>query len=78
MLIVAIVLVGGVSILSIKGSSDESLTSGVKMANIDALSNSESGAKCPNGCSSIGWGWDKILECDCNYDHLSCCDRWGC
>ena len=37
-----------------------------------------SGSKCSNGCSSIGWGMRKILECDCNYDHFSCCDRWGC
>lgn len=47
-------------------------------ANVEALSSGESGAKCPNGCSDIGWGWNKILECDCNYDHLSCCDKWGC
>lgn len=36
------------------------------------------GSDCPNGCSSIGWGMSKILECDCNYDHFSSCDRWGC
>ena len=58
--------------------------SDLALENIEAISGSEggasgaSGAKCPNGCSSIGWGWEKILECDCNYDHFSCCDRWGC
>lgn len=36
------------------------------------------GSDCPKGCSSIGWGMSKILECDCNYDHFSSCDRWGC
>lgn len=46
--------------------------------NVEALSGGESHAKCPNGCRSIGWGWSKILECDCNYDHFSCCDSWGC
>lgn len=48
--------------------------------NVEALSGGTeaSGAKCPNGCKNIGWGLNKILECDCNYDHLSCCDSWGC
>lgn len=47
--------------------------------NIEALSRNESsGAKCPNGCRNIGWVFDKILECDCEYDHLSCCKSWGC
>lgn len=47
--------------------------------NVEALTAGEpSGAKCPNGCSDIGWGINKILECDCNYDHLSNCNRWGC
>ena len=46
--------------------------------NIEALSNSESGVRCTTGCKAIGWGWGKILECDCNYDHFSCCDTWGC
>ncbi|MQN12162.1 hypothetical protein F7D95_04860 [Prevotella copri] len=51
----------------------------VMMQNVEALSDSEgSGAKCPKGCRSIGWGTDKILECDCNYDHFSCCNLWGC
>lgn len=46
--------------------------------NVEALSNGDvSGAKCPNGCKDIGWGWNKILECDCEYDHFSCCDSWG-
>uniref|UniRef100_UPI004024B945 NVEALA domain-containing protein n=1 Tax=Bacteroides uniformis TaxID=820 RepID=UPI004024B945 len=48
------------------------------LANVEALANDESGAECPNGCSDIGWGTSKILECDCNYDHFSCCNRWGC
>lgn len=52
--------------------------SDLTMANIEALASGESGSKCPNGCSSIGWGTSKILECDCNYDHFSSCDRWGC
>jgi len=47
-------------------------------ANIEALANDESGTDCPNGCSDIGWGTSKILECDCNYDHFSSCNRWGC
>lgn len=47
-------------------------------ANVEALANDESGVNCPNGCSQIGWGMDKILECDCSYDHFSSCDRWGC
>lgn len=51
---------------------------GLLIENVEALSSGESGAKCPNGCRSIGWGLDKILECDCNYDHLSCCNSWGC
>lgn len=47
--------------------------------NVEALTAGEpGGVKCPNGCSNIGWGINKILECDCNYDHVSCCDRWGC
>lgn len=46
--------------------------------NVEALSKSESGVKCPNGCKDIGWGWNKILECDCNYDHFSKCNSWGC
>ncbi len=46
--------------------------------NVDALSSDENGAKCPKGCRDIGWGVDKILECDCNYDHVSCCKSWGC
>jgi hypothetical protein len=49
------------------------------MQNIEALSDpDQSGAKCPNGCKNIGWGVNKILECDCNYDHFSCCESWGC
>lgn len=52
--------------------------SSLTLANIEALTRSACGAKCPAGCSHIGWGWDKILECDCNYDHFSSCDRWGC
>ena len=46
--------------------------------NVEALTSGESGAACPDGCKNIGWGFNKILECDCNYDHLSCCDSWGC
>lgn len=46
--------------------------------NVEALTSGESGAACPDVCKNIGWGFNKILECDCNYDHLSCCDSWGC
>ena len=46
--------------------------------NVEALTSGESGAACPNGCKDIGWGLNKILEFDCNYDHFSCCDSWGC
>lgn len=49
------------------------------LENVEALATDrESGAKCPNGCRDIGWGWNKILECDCNYDHFSSCKSWGC
>lgn len=49
------------------------------MENVEALSGTETGgAKCPNGCKNIGWGTNKILECDCNYDHFSSCESWGC
>lgn len=51
----------------------------LNVENIEALSDSEvSGSKCPNGCKDIGWGFRKILECDCNYDHFSICNSWGC
>ena len=65
-------------------SNESAQNSDLALENIEAISGSESGgsgasgAKCPNGCSDFGWGWNKILECDCNYDHFSCCDRWGC
>ena len=78
MLIAAIVIAGGTAFLFGNASADDSLQSDLQMANVTALSRSETGAKCPNGCSNIGWGWDKILECDCNYDHFSCCNKWGC
>lgn len=67
--IMAFGLYGNVSAVSIND---------IALSNIEALTIEESGAKCPNGCASIGWGTDKILECDCNYDHFSSCDRWGC
>ena len=48
------------------------------MENVEALSGTETGdAKCPSGCKNIGWGTNKILECDCNYDHFSSCESWG-
>ena len=59
-------------------SQEKETMSDLMLANVEALANGESGAKCPNGCSEIGWGTNKILECDCNYDHFSCCNRWGC
>lgn len=59
-------------------SQQEVEMSDLAIANVEALASGESGADCPNGCSAIGWGTTKILECDCNYDHFSSCDRWGC
>ena len=50
----------------------------IVIANIEALTSTESGVNCLSGCKHIGWGWDKILECDCNYDHFSSCGSWGC
>jgi hypothetical protein len=56
--------------------------SDIALANVEALAaDEESDSKpkwCTNGCSAIGWGTEKILECDCNYDHASKCNRWGC
>lgn len=77
-MVCAITLIVGVSFFSSGSVSEQNPMSGLQMANITALSGTESGSKCPNGCSNIGWGWNKILECDCNYDHFSCCDKWGC
>lgn len=49
------------------------------LENVEALSDGENGgSKCPRGCRNIGWGYNKILECDCNYDHFSDCNSWGC
>ena len=73
-----IMLAGGVLFFLGKEDSTGFTDSTLRMANIMALSKSESGPKCPNGCKDIGWGWDKILECDCNYDHFSSCNSWGC
>jgi hypothetical protein len=78
------ILVISVSLATLGYFASETFTdvdqnlNGLQIANVEALSSSESGAKCPNGCSDIGWGWNKILECDCDYDHFSCCDKWGC
>lgn len=59
--------------------SPQSEEEALLLENVEALTGSDvSGAKCPNGCKHIGWGWDKILECDCNYDHFSSCKSWGC
>lgn len=78
MFILAAILAGGTAFFFGNESSDDNNVSDLQMANVKALSNNESGARCPNGCSNICWGWDKILECDCNYDHFSFCSRWGC
>jgi hypothetical protein len=51
--------------------------SDLALENVEALASGEGGGAC-DGCSDIGWGTSKILECDCNYDHFSCCNRWGC
>ena len=67
------------SIAALNSNSQARELSEIEIANIEALTEDEnSGAKCPNGCSDIGWGWDKILECDCEYDHFSTCNKWGC
>lgn len=50
----------------------------IQLANIEALTSNESGTKCPNGCSDIGLGLNKILRCDCAYDRFSSCNKWGC
>lgn len=63
---------------SVYNSQKDVALSDIALANVEALASGESGAKCPNGCSAIGWGTTKILECDCNYDHFSSCNRWGC
>lgn len=65
--------------IGLKKLAERSVETDLNTENIEALSDSEnSGAKCPNGCKNIGWGFDKILECDCNYDHFSICKSWGC
>lgn len=56
----------------------ESVGESLLEQNVEALSKTETGPKCSNGCKDIGWGWNKILECDCNYDHFSSCNNWGC
>lgn len=79
-------VVAGVVGFTLQNKMQKSQTDSI-LLNLEALTDGEgsgntesgqSGAKCPNGCSSIGWGMDKILECNCDYDHFSCCDRWGC
>lgn len=75
---VAVMVIAAVGVFNVNFSNSSDNLLGITMANIEALANGESGAKCPNGCSSIGWGTSKILECDCNYDHFSSCSRWGC
>ena len=74
--VVAIVSVG-IAYASYSHSAAKSEPSLI-FQNIEALTDGESGARCPNGCSDIGWGTHKILECDCNYDHWSSCAKWGC
>jgi hypothetical protein len=52
--------------------------SDLELSNVEAIASGEGSTFCSNGCSDIGWGMNKILECDCNYDHFSSCERWGC
>jgi hypothetical protein len=59
-------------------SKTEVELSDLALANVEALASGENSGSGCSGCSSIGWGWNKVLECDCNYDHFSDCDRWGC
>lgn len=74
--IMAIACVGAVGL---NYFSEQPTENGLDMENVEALSGTDvSGAKCPRGCRDFGWGVQKILECDCNYDHFSCCNSWGC
>ncbi len=74
--VIAVIAIAAVAAFNM-GFSENNLSE-ISLANIEALAQTESGAKCPNGCKDIGWGTSKILECDCNYDHFSCCNNWGC
>jgi len=49
------------------------------LANVEALADDESAGPCTQGCKQIGWGWDQILKCSCDYTFwFSTCDSWGC
>lgn len=74
-LLVSTMLYGGFISYNTIGSNTDSV---LLEQNVEALSGNDVGAKCPKGCRNIGWGLNKILECDCNYDHFSSCDSWGC
>ena len=50
--------------------------SDIAKANIEALANEM--PDCLGGCRDIGWGFNKILECDCEYDYFSFFFVWGC
>ena len=76
--IAMVAVVAAVAGMGIYSSQKADAMSNIALANVEALASGESGSRCPSGCSDIGWGTSKILECDCNYDHFSCCNRWGC
>ena len=71
-------IVGSVMQNKMQKSEPDAITMNLEALTAGNTESGQSGAKCPNGCSAIGWGTHKILECDCNYDHVSCCNRWGC
>jgi hypothetical protein len=74
---IAVLVIAAVAAWNVGLSSQKSKLSGTMLENVEALSSETGGNGC-NGCSDIGWGTHKILECDCNYDHFSSCSRWGC
>lgn len=72
----ATILLAGIG--SVYTSQNRNNFSILTMENIEALSSNEAGVKCPDGCSSIGFGFNKILDCHCEYKSLSSCNKWGC
>lgn len=78
MILTGTMIIAIVSFAFLMNSETESTTS-LFARNLDALADNESGSICTGGCKRIGWGWDKILMCNCDYTGtFSTCDEWGC
>lgn len=77
---VVAVAIAAIAAVNVNFNSEaENTLSALNMANVEALAQNESGAKCPNGCRDIGFGTHEILQCDCEYtSYFSSCDSWGC